>query len=150
MHLFERRYEEGYDIADTRYQKWLQQRKAISVNLSNSPPLQNFQCSLSAVPAHDQQHSGDAILQSPDELQEVYDVNSKQGKILAEPLWKEFLKVPSPAYKITHLCPGKARVLTSASFLRNLAEKEKRNKRLQKKRKDVRRNVKKRGSLSKR
>ena len=48
-HLFERRYEEGYDIADTRYQKWLQQRKAISVNLSNSPPLQNFQCSLSAV-----------------------------------------------------------------------------------------------------
>ena len=124
-HLFERRYEEGYDIADTRYQKWLQQRKAISVNLSNSPPLQNFQCSLSAVPAHDQQHSGDAILQPPDELQEVHDVNSKQVKILAEPLWKEFLKVPSPAYKITHLCPGKARVLTSVSFLHNLAEKEK-------------------------
>ena len=77
------------------------------------------------MPAHDQQHSGDAILQSPDELQEVYDVNSKQGKILVEPLWKEFLKVPSPTYKITHLCPGKARVLTSASFLHNLAEKEK-------------------------
>ena len=44
---------------------------------------------------------------------------------MAEPLWKEFLKVPSPAYKITHSSPGKARVLTSASFLHNLAEKEK-------------------------
>lgn len=42
QHLFERRYEEGYDIADMQYQKWLQQRKAISVNLSNSPPLQSF------------------------------------------------------------------------------------------------------------
>ena len=52
--LLERRYEESYDIADTQYQKWLQQRKAISVNLSNSPPLQSFQCSLSVVPAHDQ------------------------------------------------------------------------------------------------
>ena len=37
--LFERSYEEGYDIADTRYQKWLQQKKAISANLPNSPPL---------------------------------------------------------------------------------------------------------------
>ena len=148
--LFERRYEEGYDIADTRYQKWHQQRKAISVNLSNSPPLQNFQCSLSVVPAHDQQHSDDAISQFPDELQEVHDVNSsEQGKILAEPLWKEFLKVPSPAYKITHSSSGKAQVLTSASFLHNLTEKEK-NKKLQKKRKDVRRNMKKRGCLSKR
>ena len=124
--LFERRYEEGYDIADTQYQKWLQQRKAISVNLSNFPPLQSFQCSLSVVPAHDQQHSDDAISQSPGEFQEVHDVNSsEQG-----PLWKEFLKVPSPPYKITHSSPRKAQIVTSASFLHNLAEKEKRNKRL--------------------
>ena len=120
--LFERRYEEGYDVADTRYQKWLQQRKAISVNLSNSPPLQSSHCSLRVVAAHDQQHSDDAISQSPDEFQEVHNVNgSEQG----EPLWKEFLKVPSPVYKTTHSSPGKARVLTNASFLHNLAEKEK-------------------------
>ena len=42
--LFERRYEEGYDIADTRYQKWLHQRKSISADFANSPPL--HQCSL--------------------------------------------------------------------------------------------------------
>ena len=50
--------------------------------------------------------------------------SSEQGKILKEPLWKEFLKVPSPAYKTTH-SSGKAWVLTSTSFLDNLAEKEK-------------------------
>ena len=78
------------------------------------------------MPAHDQQHSDDAISQSPGEFQEVHDVNSsEQG-----PLWKEFLKVPSPAYKMTHSSPGKAQIVTSASFLHNLAEKEKRNKRL--------------------
>ncbi len=40
-----------------------------------------------------------------------------------EPLWKEFLTVPSPVYKKSS-APGRARVLTSAAFMQQLAEKE--------------------------
>ena len=68
--------------------------------------------------AHDQQNSDDAISQHQDEFQEVHNINSsEQGKILKEPLRKEFLKVPSPAYKTTH-SSGKAWALTSTLILR--------------------------------
>ena len=101
-------------------------KKNYSADFANSPPL--HQCSRSVVflTAHDQQHSDDAISQSQDKFQEVHNINSsEQGKILKEPFWKEFLKVPSPAYKTKTQSSGKARVLTSTSFLDNLAGKEK-------------------------
>ena len=133
-HLFEKRYEEDYDLPDARYQKWLQLRKTtISDSGDTSPTLQNCQHSLTVVspPTHDCQHSSYAISQPPDNFQEVYDkVNAELllRKISDEPLYSELFKVPNPAYKIKHSSPGKARVLTSTSFLENLAEKEKNKK----------------------
>ena len=71
--LFERRYQEGYDIADTRYQKWLHQRKSISAaNFANSPPLHQCLHSVVSLTAHDQQYSDDPVSQSQDEFQEVH------------------------------------------------------------------------------
>ena len=81
--LFARRYEEGDDIADTRYWRWLHQRKTISADFANSPPLHQCSHSVVSLTAHDQQHSDDAISQSQDEFQEVHNINnSEQGKIL--------------------------------------------------------------------
>ena len=117
------------------YEKVTPELRKTTISDSNdtSPTLENCQHSVAVVspPTHDCQHSSNAISQPPDNCQEVHDkVNAVllQRKVSNEPLWSEFLKVPNPAYTIKHSSPGKARVLTSASFLENLAEKEKKKK----------------------
>ena len=103
--LFEKRYEEGYDLPDTRYQAWVHQREnsLTALNLDDTAP-----------PADGCHHSNNVGL-----------VAKEKSK---EPLWSEFLAIPSPAYKKTKSAPGQARVLTSASYLNSLAEKEKKKK----------------------
>ena len=65
--------------------------KLFQLTFANSPPLHQCSCSVVSLTVHDQQHSDDAISQSQDKFQEVCNINSsEQGKILKEPLWKEF------------------------------------------------------------
>ena len=98
-HLFEKRYKEGYDLPDTRYHVWLHQRKT-SVTADDI-----------SLPTDDCHHS--------------HNVPSVVKEKSKEPLWSEFLTIPSPAYKKTDSFPGQARALTSTSFLKSLEEKEK-------------------------
>ena len=102
--LFERRYEEGYDLPDTRYHMWLHQRKTVTaLNL-------------------------DGISSPTDDCHHSHNVPSVVKEKSQDPLWSEFLTIPSPAYKKTDSSPGRARVLTSASFLKSLEEKERKKK----------------------
>ena len=97
--LFEKRYEEGYDLPDTRYHAWLHQRKTSVTADDISPPT--------------------------DDCHHSHNVPSVVKEKSKEPLWSEFLTIPSPAYKKTDSFPGQARVLISTSFLKSLEEKEK-------------------------
>ena len=79
--LFEKRYEEGYDLPDTRYHAWVHQRKT-SVTALNL----------------------DGISPPTDDCHHFHNVPSVVKEKSQDPLWGEFLIIPSPAYKKqTHL-----------------------------------------------
>ena len=121
--LFEKRYEEGYDLPDTRYHAWLHQRKSSVTADDISPPT--------------------------DDCHHSHNIPSVVKEKSKEPLWSEFLTIPSPAYKKTDSFPGQARILTSTSFLKSLEEKEKKKNEAAEE-KDVRENVRRKEHLKKR
>ena len=102
-HRFQKRYEEAYDLPDERYSLWLKYYK-YSTHMSS--------------------HMESSVISSPSSAPSVHPLVLSRDKE-NDPLWSEFLLVPSPA-KNAH--PGKARVLTSAAFLQELSEKEQKKK----------------------
>ena len=113
--LFEKRFQEGYNIPDPRFCLWLQhQKRTNSANSSHSneaPVSRSPSCATSS-------YCG-----SSDD-----DYPAPSSKHAASPLWSKFLVVPSPPYKSNPKAQGKARVLTSTSFLEELEAKEQKKK----------------------
>lgn len=108
LRRFEKWYEEKFDIPHPRYELWLlQQHSAV-----NRPSLP-FPSTLDL----------DCISLSPDLTPPSSSSDPKPSGKEHEPLWSEFLTVPNPSYKAKSSAPGKARILTSESFLCQLAEK---------------------------
>ena len=88
------------NLPDSRYHTWLKAKKTALL----TPPCLD-------------------PVTSPEEYQRnALALSQEQSK---EPLWYEVLTVPKPAHESVASAPGKAQVLTSASFLLSLAEKEK-------------------------
>lgn len=106
--LFKRRLEEGYDVPDSRYHQWLQ------LQSGDSPPTS---------PSTLESGGLSPLHQSPPTLPIGSSSAPESRDKASKPLWSEFLTVPSPEYKAKPAA-GQARVLTSASFLQVLAEKE--------------------------
>ena len=119
-HLFKRRLEEGYDIPDSRYRLWLQLQSGHGA-LNYSPPTS---------PSTLESDDISFLHQSPPTSESPIGSSSapKSRGRASKPLWSEFLTVPSPAYKAKPAQAGQARVLTSSSFLHELAEKERKKK----------------------
>ena len=65
--------EEGYDLPDTRYHAWVHQRKTSVTTLNIFPPT--------------------------DDCHHFHNVPSVVKEKSQDPLWGEFLTIPSPAYK---------------------------------------------------
>ena len=110
-HRFQRRYEEAYDLPDERYSLW----------------LKYYKCS-----THMSSHM---VLSSPSSPPSNHPLVLSRDKE-NDPLWSEFLLVPSPA-KNAH--PGKAQVLLS---FKSFQRRNRRRKKLLKQKKVIRENVK--------
>jgi len=112
---YARRYEEGYDLPDAQYEKWLEMSHPEVVNRSPCSDSQQPFASLISTP------------QAPTSTRNtsVESVSSSTEKVVVQrsPL-SDLLNVPTankPKVKVT---TGKARVLTSAECLKALQDKE--------------------------
>ena len=114
--LFEKRFQEGYNIPDPRFCLWLQHQKHTNSVYNSS---HSDEAPVSRSPSYaTSSHCG-----SSDD-----DYPAPSSKHAASPLWTKFLVVPSPPYKSNPKAQGKARVLTSTSFLEELEAKEQKKK----------------------
>ena len=112
LRRFEKWFEEKFDIPHPRYELWLQQQHR-AVNGPSLPYPSTLDLDCTSL--------------SPDLTPPSSPTSSSDPKPSGkehEPLWSEFFTVPIPAYKAKSSAPGKARILTSESFLCQLAEKE--------------------------
>ena len=110
------RRQEGY-ISDCRYDQRLRQQTSATPITPVTPPSSQ---------------TSDVISESfPSSLVDYSSTPKRRSKVSvpvlskgSEPLWSEFLSVPSVAYKTKQKSPGRARILTSAEFMHALEEKE--------------------------
>ena len=120
LELFERRFEEGYDVqTDSRYNLWLEVHHPVSQPLS--PLMVRAEASLESSVTdlgsnEDLQKSSLVMISSSSQQQS----NDKLSEYLVVPTPPGARKLPKP--------PGHAKVLTSAEYLAQLDEKEREKK----------------------